>query len=140
MHHHLEVKTPKTNIFNINPQTSIYSFFHDSYLENIVANIVDLDYRWISLAEFRVEHALEARRGRYENDLVRIKDASFDPELDITQFGIVDKFRIDTRPTAERSVSNLLDRLPTVASGKNISQQQSRSFILLHFFLMKLIK
>ena len=60
-----------------------------------------------------------------------VKDSTLNTKLDVAQFGIIDEFRVDTRPTAERSVSNFLYRITAVASGKNVGQQQRRSFILL---------
>lgn len=76
-----------------------------SHLENVIANIVDLNNRWVALAEFRVQHAFESRRGCDQDELaiqkvvsqlallllqsilanlVSVKDAALNAKLDVT--------------------------------------------------------
>ncbi len=64
-------------------------------MEDIVTDIVDLQNGRRPLTEPRVEHRLEPRRGRDEDELVRIKYAILDPERDVAEFRIVDEFRVD---------------------------------------------
>ena len=104
--------------------------FTKQYLEDIVANVVNLNNWRVAFAEFRVEHAIEARRRRDQDDLVRVEDASFHSELDVTQFGIVNEFRIDSRSAVKGRVTDLFDGFATVTSGEDVGQQQGRSLVL----------
>ena len=99
-------------------------------LEDVVADVVDLDDGRVALAELGVEHALEARRGRDEDDLVRVEDAALDAELHVAQLGIVDELGVDARPAVQRRVADLLDALAAVARGEDVSQQQRRALVL----------
>ena len=99
-------------------------------MEDVVTNVIDL-YNWrIALAEFGVEHALEAGRCRDEDELVGEEDPPFHSELHITQFGIVDELGVDAWAAVEGRVSNLFDQLTSITRGEDVSQQQRGTFIL----------
>jgi hypothetical protein len=53
---------------------------------------------------------------------VSVKDTTFDAELNVTQFRIIDKFGVDSRSSAKGSIPDFFDVFPTVTGGKDIGQ------------------
>ena len=93
-------------------------------LENVVTDIVDLENWWRSLAEPRVEHRLEPRRGRDEDEFVRVEYSILDSEGNVAQFRIVDEFRINPGLRLASGFRRLdgLDRGSAVTSRENVGK------------------
>ena len=96
----------------------------------MISNIIDLYNRWISLAQLGAKHVSESRRRCHENYFMTVKNTTFDSELYIAEFWIVDEFRINSRTTRQGRVSDWFYLFPSKAGTEYISQKQRGTFFL----------
>lgn len=112
-----------------------------AYLEYVVTDIVYLNDRRTSFAQFRTQHVFKSRARRHQNNFMSVKYFSFDSKLHVGKFWIVYEFRIDSRRRSRRRAFNRRHFFPSVTRWKYIGQKKSRSLFLqqqkdcLEFFL-----
>ena len=81
----------------------------------MIADVIDLNDRWVALAELGAEHAPKPRRRGDQHYLVSVENSPLDPELNVRELRVVHKLGIDSCSTVQGRIPDRTDGFPAIA-------------------------